>query len=75
MTVVTQMNIKPKKMNKIVYQIRKTIIEKNISILMNDSLGVVLEFNNFDEVSKICEILNTNTDNNCKYEIQSISEK
>jgi hypothetical protein len=36
---------------------------------------VVLEFNNFDEVSKICEILNTNTDNNCKYEIQSISEK
>ena len=62
-------------MNKIVYQIRKTIIEKNISILMNDSLGVVLEFNNFDEVSKICEILNTNTDNNCKYEIQSISEK
>ena len=75
MIVVTQMNIKPKKMNKIVYQIRKTIIEKNISILMNDSLGVVLEFNNFDEVSKICEILNTNTDNNCKYEIQSISEK
>tara|TARA_R110000765_G_scaffold415691_1_gene516973 strand:+ start:68 stop:259 length:192 start_codon:yes stop_codon:yes gene_type:complete len=62
-------------MSKIVYQIRKTIIEKNISILMNDSLGVVLEFNNFDEVSKICEILNTNTDNNCKYEIQSISEK
>ncbi len=49
-------------MIKIVYQIRKTIIEKNISILMNDSLGVVLEFNNFDEVSKICEILNTNTE-------------
>ena len=45
-------------MSKNTYQIRKTIVEKNISTLMNDSLGVVLEFNNFDEVSKICEIMN-----------------
>ena len=39
-------------MSKNTYQIRKTIVEKNISTLMNDSLGVVLEFNNFDEVMK-----------------------
>ena len=57
------------KMNKNAYQVRKTIIEKNISTLINDSLGVVLEFNNFDEVSKLCEIMNSNTDSNCKYEI------
>ena len=30
------------KMNKNAYQVRKTIIEKNISTLINDSLGVVL---------------------------------
>jgi len=42
---------------------------------MNDSLGVVLEFNNFDDVSKMCEILNSNTDSNCKYEIQIIKQK
>jgi len=61
------------KMNKISYQIRKTIIEKNISVIMNNSLGTVLEFNNFDEVSKMCEILNVNSDNNCRYEIQTIN--
>jgi len=62
-------------MSKRVYQIRKTLIEKNISVLMNDGLGVVLEFTNFNEVSKICEIMNVNSDNNCKYEIQTVSEK
>jgi len=62
-------------MGKRVYQVRKTIIEKNISVLMNDGLGVVLEFTDFNEVSKICEIMNVNSDNNCKYEIQTVSEK
>jgi len=62
-------------MSKRVYQIRKTLIEKNISVLMNDGLGVVLEFTDFNEVSKICEIMNVNSDNNCKYEIQTVSEK
>jgi hypothetical protein len=62
-------------MSKRVYQVRKTIIEKNISVLMNDGLGVVLEFTDFNEVSKICEIMNVNSDNNCKYEIQTVSEK
>ncbi len=62
-------------MSKIIYQIRKTIIEKNISTLMNDSLGVVLEFNKFDEVTKMCEIMNANSDNNCRYEIQVVNGK
>ena len=63
-------------MSKRVYhQIRKTLIEKNISVLMNDGLGVVLEFTDFNEISKICEIMNVNSDNNCKYEIQTVSEK
>ena len=42
---------------------------------MNDSFGVVLEFNNFDEVSKICEIMNSNSDSNCKYEIVVITNR
>jgi hypothetical protein len=62
-------------MSKVVYQVRKTLIEKNISVLMNDGLGVVLEFTDFNEVSKICEIMNVNSDNNCKYEIQTVNEK
>ena len=62
-------------MSKNTYQVRKTIIEKNISTLINDSLGVVLEFNNFDEVSKMCEIMNSNSNSNCRYEIVIVSEK
>lgn len=62
-------------MSKMIYQIRKTIREKNVSTLMNDSLGVVLEFNTFDEVSKMCEIMNSNSNSNCKYEIVIVSEK
>ena len=32
------------------YQIKKTIREKNLSTLLNDSLGVVLEFKEKSEV-------------------------
>lgn len=56
-----------------IYLIRKTIIGKNLSVIMNDSLGSVLEFNSFDEVSKMCEILNVNSDNNCRYEIHTVN--
>ena len=59
-------------MSKSTYQIRKTIIEKGISVLLNDSLGVIVEFNDFGDASKLCEILNANTDSNCKYEIQKL---
>ena len=57
------------------YQIKKTIREKNLSTLLNDSLGVVLEFKEKSEVEKFCEILNANSDNNCKYEIVIIDSK
>ena len=56
-------------MSKKYYQIRKTIIEKNISVILNDSMGAVVEFKDFDEVSQLCQIMNSNSDNNCKYEI------
>ena len=56
-------------MNEQYYQIRKTLIEKGISVILNDSLGSVLELYNFDEASHLCQIMNANSDNNCKYEL------
>ena len=57
------------------YNIKKTIIEKDISVILNDSLGEVLEFNNFDESSQLCQIMNVNSDSNCKYELIVINDK
>jgi len=59
-------------MSKVSYKIRKTIIEKRISVFLNDSLGDVLEFEDFEEVSKMCEILNVNSDSNCRYKVHHI---
>ena len=56
-------------MAKSVYRIRKTITEKGVSVFMNDSLGNILEIVDFNEVSKLCKIMNVNSDNNCKYYI------
>ena len=58
--------------NKALYKIKKTIIEKNVSVFLNNSLGETVEFSDFEEASRLCEILNSNTDNNCKYEIRKI---
>ena len=50
------------------YTIKKTLREKNIQVILNDSMGVVAYFT-FDEAVKMCQLLNANSDNNCKYEI------
>ncbi len=50
------------------YTIRKTLIEKNVQVILNDSLGVVAYFT-FDEAMRMCQLLNANSDNNCRYEI------
>lgn len=54
------------------YQIRKTSVEKGFSVILNDSLGSVLEFDTFDEAAQLVVILNSNSDNNCRYELISI---
>ena len=59
-------------MSKVLYKIRKTIIKESISVFLNNSLGETVEFSDFEEASRLCEILNSNTDNNCKYEIRKI---
>jgi len=53
------------------YQIRKTLIEQNISVKMNDSLGSVLELNDFTEATGLCKLLNINSDNS-KYTLIKI---
>ena len=54
------------------YHIRKTILADYLSVILNDGLGVVAEFG-FDEAVKMCQLLNANSDNNCKYEIVQVS--
>jgi hypothetical protein len=56
-------------MKRIYYQIRKVLIEKNRSVIMNDSLGCVLEIDNFDEASSLCKIMNSNTSGEYRYEL------
>ena len=50
------------------YTIKKTILGTHIQVILNDSMGVVAYFT-FDEAAKMCQILNANSDSNCKYEI------
>lgn len=54
------------------YQIRKTSIERDFSVILNDSLGSVLEFETFEEASQIVIILNSNSDSNCRYELVAV---
>ncbi len=56
------------------YQIRKTSVEKDYSVLLNDSLGSVLEFDTFEQASQIVIILNSNSDSNCRYELVSVGQ-
>ena len=39
------------------YTIKKTLREKNIQVILNDSMGVVAYFT-FDEAVNMCQILN-----------------
>ena len=50
------------------YTIKKTLIEKNVQVILHDGLGVVAYFT-FDEAVQMCQLLNVNTDSNCRYEI------
>ena len=51
------------------YQIRKTSLKRNFSVVLNDSLGSILEFNTFEEASHICVVMNSNRKSDCRYEV------
>ena len=55
-----------------IYSIRKTFLNpkyKGLVVLMNNSLGEVLEIEDLETVKLMVEALNSNTDSNCKYTI------
>ena len=54
------------------YRISKYFIEKSLHVYMNNSLGETVEFTKFKDASRFCELLNANTDSNCRYEIHVI---
>ena len=53
----------------VAYQIRKSSIKLDFSVVLNNSLGTVLEFNTFEEASQICVVMNTNRKNDCFYSV------
>jgi len=55
------------------YHIRKTIFPEKISVIINDGLGVVAGFN-FDEAVKMCQLLNANSNHDCKYELVQVNQ-
>lgn len=55
-----------------IYSIRKTFLNpkyRGLAVLMNNSLGEVLEIEDLETVKLMVEALNANTDSNCKYTI------
>jgi len=64
-------------MKKPSYQIKKIMVNsgKPQHVILLDSTGVVFESNKFDKVTKLCEILNTNSDSGWRYEIIAIVNK
>lgn len=65
-------------MNSKSYQVKK-IIKNNFNriqqVLLLNSDVEVFETSCFGEVTKLCQILNNNSNNNCRYEIVTILNK
>ena len=65
-------------MKKKTYQIKKIMNDRDGNlqhVLLLNSLDEVFESDNLDEVIKICEVFNKNTDSGWRYEIITILKK
>jgi len=64
-------------MRKSSYQIKKimSLNGKPQHILLLDSTGVVFETDCFGQATKMCDVLNTNSDSGWRYEIVTIVNK
>lgn len=61
-----------------VYQVKKIMkLEggRKQHVLMTDSHGEVFETSSLEEVSKLCELMNSNTDSGWRYEIVIIGKE
>jgi len=58
------------------YQIKKimNMNGKNFHVILLNSQGEVFETHRIEEATKLCEILNTNTDSGWRYEIIAINK-
>lgn len=60
-----------------VYQIKKIMTlegGRKQHVIMTDSQGEVFESSSLDEVTKLCELMNSNTDSGWRYEIITIGK-
>jgi hypothetical protein len=55
-------------MSNVRYQIRKIDDDNEISIILNNSIGTVLELD-FDEASKVCQLMNKGAIGKLRYEL------
>ena len=57
------------------YQIKKIMVlnGRKLHVLLLNSINEVFETDSIDEASKLCVILNTNTDSGWRYEIITIN--
>jgi hypothetical protein len=57
------------------YQIKKimNMNGKNLHVILLNAQGEVFETDYIEEATKLCEILNTNTDSGWRYEIITIN--
>lgn len=57
------------------YQIKKimNMNGKNLHVILLDSHGEVYEISCIEDATKLCEILNTNSDSGWRYEIITIN--
>jgi hypothetical protein len=57
------------------YQIKKimNMNGKNLHVILLNAQGEVFETDNIEEATKLCELLNSNTDSGWRYEIITIN--
>ena len=54
--------------------IKKEMIEKKITVIMNNSIGEVLEIADEHTARLLVETLNANSDSNCRYTLHRIKD-
>ena len=54
--------------------IKKEMIEKKITVIMNNSIGEVLEIADEQTARLLVETLNANSDSNCRYTLHQIKD-
>lgn len=57
------------------YMIFKYDPISNRTVIVNDSEGIPMEWDTYDEAKAISDLFQSNTNQNCKYEVKKISNE